>query len=766
MIGVNGYANGVDAFVGLGDTIIRDSNSSHTLNFSTTALTDIAEVDAAGGNDVVATALSSQDTDGMLYDGGAGNDKLQITLTTAQAQNSAILADIAAYQVHFASTPGTVYNFATLGFSAINFELAEALVQIGMFAAPFDNVIIGTGGDDTITPTTVTGGVTGNPPPTSARDLIFGNNYNDTIDGGGGNDIIIGAHGNDDLSGNAGNDFFVYIGSNNGSDIVDGGTGTDTIVAASDNTVIGLASGFANGVEIIDALNKTGVQVQGTGGNDTLDFSGVTFQNLGGDFEVNGGNYNDEITTSNMSAVSYRGAHGNDTFHIGDADATFLYSGTNNGADSFTGNDGDQTATILAETDGTVIGLASGFANGVDIIDGGNHSNVEVQGTGGNDTLDFSGVTFQNLGGDFEVNGGNYNDEITTSNMSAVSYRGAHGNDTFHIGDADATFLYSGTNNGADSFTGNDGDQTATILAGADNTVIGLASGFANGVDIIDGGNHSNVEVQGTGGNDTLDFSGVTFQNLGGDFEVNGGNYNDEITTSNMSAVSYRGAHGNDTFHIGDADATFLYSGTNNGADSFTGNDGDQTATILTGADNTVIGLASGFVNGVDIIDGGNHSNVEVQGTGGNDTLDFSGVTFQNLGGDFEVNGGNYNDEITTSNMSAVSYRGAHGNDTFHIGDAGRHLPVFGDEQRRRQLHRQRRRPDGDHPDRGRQHGDRPGVGLRQRCRHHRRRQPQQRRGPGHGRQRHARFLRRDIPEPGRRLRGQRRQLQRRDHDV
>ncbi len=72
MIGVNGYANGVDAFVGLGDTIIRDSNSSHTLNFSTTALTDIAEIDAAGGNDVV----TASNVDDGNYRGGSGNDTL------------------------------------------------------------------------------------------------------------------------------------------------------------------------------------------------------------------------------------------------------------------------------------------------------------------------------------------------------------------------------------------------------------------------------------------------------------------------------------------------------------------------------------------------------------------------------------------------------------------------------------------------------------------------------------------------------------------
>ncbi len=70
VIGVNGYINGVDEFQGVGDTIIRDSNSSHTLDFSNTALLDIAEVDAAGGNDTIAVSNLSASS----YRGGSGND--------------------------------------------------------------------------------------------------------------------------------------------------------------------------------------------------------------------------------------------------------------------------------------------------------------------------------------------------------------------------------------------------------------------------------------------------------------------------------------------------------------------------------------------------------------------------------------------------------------------------------------------------------------------------------------------------------------------
>ena len=587
----NGFGplSGIEEIVGVTDSYIAGDNSDDTLDFSTTTLTKITKVDASNGYDTVRTALTSADTDGMLYDGGSATDRLQITLTLAQAQNSLILTNIGNYLTHIASTPSVSYNFNTLGYSAVNFENAEAVVQIGMFQVAFDKVILGTGGNDKITPTFVSSGVTGNPPPTNARDLILGNNYNDTIDGGGGNDILIGGHGEDSLNGGTGNDFFVYDGTNNGLDIVDGGIGSDQIIAANSNTIIGLASGFDNGVEVIDATGKSSVKVIGSGGNDILNFSGVQFK---GTFEIDGGNYNDTITTSNVSAGRYRGSHGNDTFVLGTQDTTLLYIGNNNGLDSFIGNN-SATHTIRAEANNTIIGLANGFNNGVgviDVIDANDKNHVKVQGNGGDDTLNFSSVQFNNVNDTFEIDGGNYNDTITTSNVSAGRYRGSHGNDTFVLGTQDTTLLYIGNNNGLDSFIGNNNSATHTILAQADNTIIGLANGFDNGVDVIDatdknGVNKNGVKVQGNGGNDILNFSSVQIL---GNVTIDGGNYNDNITGSSGNDVIL-GSHGNDTLTGGD------------GNDTLTGGIGNDTFVFASGfASDTITDFK---VSGTDKID-------------------------------------------------------------------------------------------------------------------------------------------------------------------
>ncbi|WP_417383170.1 hypothetical protein [Gimesia sp.] len=284
----------------------------------------------------------------------------------------------------------------------------------------------------------------------------------------------------------------------------------------------------------------------------------MAFTNFNSSFQVYGHNNNDTITTSDISAgVRYQGGHGNDHFIIGDADATFIYAGSNNSSDSFT-TAGTGLGKLVALNDNTVIGLASGFNDGVvriNEIDVADFNNVRVEGTTGNDVLDFSGVAFTDFNSSFQVYGHNNNDTITTSNISAgVRYQGGHGNDHFIIGDADATFIYSGTNNSSDSFTGNDSGQTVTILALSNNTNIGLADGFENDVDLIDDGGFSGVKIFGTTGSDTLNFEEVQFA---GTMLIHGHNGNDTVTATldRGHALTYNGGYGNDTLFLSLTDA-------------------------------------------------------------------------------------------------------------------------------------------------------------------------------------------------------------------
>ena len=144
-------------------------------------------------------------------------------------------------------------------------------------------------------------------------------------------------------------------------------------------------------VDVFDLAGHTGVSANGTAGADTLDFSNVTLLNNPGDFVVDGGDGNDSITGSDISAMNISGGAGDDQLAGGAADANFLYGADDNGQDSF--QQGAGTTTILATADGAEIGVGSNFDNDVDVIDANGHSGVIVHGTDGDDILNFSEVT-------------------------------------------------------------------------------------------------------------------------------------------------------------------------------------------------------------------------------------------------------------------------------------------------------------------------------------------------------------------------------------
>jgi Ca2+-binding RTX toxin-like protein len=654
VFGITSYNNGVDEFVGdAGGTEIRSNASNSTLNFSKTVLTNITKIDAGGGHDTVHAATSTSGK--VVYDGNSGTDTLVITLTLAQAQNTALLTQLANLGPAGVGGLNGSVNAGGLNFDAYNFENFQFGIAVGDTFIPIStNILIGTGGSDGAlfveSHPNGAGGATNQPW------MVFGLGGHDQMAGSNGADVLIGGSGNDTQNGGNGNDIFLVTGTGDGNDTFIGGAGNDRVLATQTNTNIGLAASNAlQGIEEISGNGFANVKIIGTGSSDTLDFTGVAINGIT-EVEAQGGN--DIVTTSNVSAANYRGGSGNDTFNLGGAAATMLYSGTDNGVDSFFGNIiGDAIVHRIVGADaGTVIGLASGFNNGVDVIEG---NGAKVVGSGSSDVLNVAEVE---INGVSEIDGQGGNDVITTSHVSAANYRGGSGNDTFNLGDAAATMLYSGTDNGIDSFSGNTiGDGVVHRIVGADaGTIIGLASGFNNGVDVIEG---NGAKVVGSGSSDVLNFSGVQ---INGVSEIDGQGGNDIITTSNVSAANYRGGSGNDTFNLGNAAATMLYSGTSNELDSFSGNTiGDAIVHKIVGADaGTVIGLGSGFDNGVDVIEG---NGAKVVGSGSSDVLNFSGVQISGVS-EIDAQGGN--DTVTTSSVSAASYRGGAGNDTFNLGTA------------------------------------------------------------------------------------------------
>ncbi len=165
---------------------------------------------------------------------------------------------------------------------------------------------------------------------------------NDTVTTGAGADLFYAGIGNDTFSSGGGNDTFVFSGNTGGFDNIDGGSGTDTITVNANNAKIGL-TGISN-VEAISAGAFTGVSVVGSGGADSLDFTGVT---LTGIVAINGGLGADQIVGS-AGADRIIGAAGADILSGGDGADVFAY---NTVADSGIGVKADHILDFVAGLD-------------------------------------------------------------------------------------------------------------------------------------------------------------------------------------------------------------------------------------------------------------------------------------------------------------------------------------------------------------------------------------------------------------------------------
>ena len=229
-----------------------------------------------------------------------------------------------------------------------------------------DGTITGTEGDDSITPTGVSDGVTGGM-PSAADDTISALAGNDTVDGGGGDDTIDGGIGDDALVGGLGNDRLL---GNDGADEIDGGNGFDLLLGGEGNDFI---EGGNDG-DVLVGGDGTDI-LDGDAGNDAL-FGGSGWDILfGGDDNdyLNGGDDTDFLFGGNGDDVIEGGAgndllvgdDGVDVLDGGDGDDR-LEAGNDNDNDILTGGAGSDTFVFSGENG---VDAITDFTDGEDIID-------------------------------------------------------------------------------------------------------------------------------------------------------------------------------------------------------------------------------------------------------------------------------------------------------------------------------------------------------------------------------------------------------------
>ncbi|WP_376095391.1 Calx-beta domain-containing protein [Roseomonas sp. CCTCC AB2023176] len=496
--------------------------------------------------------------------------------------------------------------------------------------------ITGTSGNDTITPSLVSSGVTGGPPGTGA-DSISGFGGQDSLAGGDGNDTLLGGDGNDTLDGGLGND---SLNGGLGEDRFSGSAGFDTIVGGDLN---GNVLDYTN---LGQALSVTWTTAQnGTTGNTVVKGGGLgtdIFQDVRG---ISGSSLADTLTVAFSQQV----------FPF-----LFLYGG--GGADTINGNNitnvfADYASSNAALTVNADLSANTATWNGsTDVL-----QNVRsIRGSLGNDTLSGNAADnyFMPFGGSDTISGLAGFDQIYLLDRgTAVVTHTAVGTGTMSVSYYDGTtgtISFSGiegiyTGNGVDSLTGSDGDDRLGPAGGNDRVDGGLGFDYVSyryttGSQPIVGGVVVNLQTgfatDNYGGTDTLiSIEGALGTNLSDDLTG--------TTNSGTSRSLLRGYEGADTIRA----AT---TGTLITADYQDGSTGGITANLTNAADRFVM---DGF-GSKDIL-----VNVtSVRGSDGNDTM---------LGGDVgeRFDGDDGNDSLSGGG-GADRLQGQAGNDTL-LGGSG-----------------------------------------------------------------------------------------------
>ncbi len=460
-------------------------------------------------------------------------------------------------------------------------------------------------------------------------DTITGNANNNTIYGWGGNDILKGGDGDDVIYGGDNDD---TIAGGNGADTLSGGnvgvsSGTDTVDYSADiaGVTVNLSSGFTiNGVAQNTARDGWGntdsvtnfYRVLGSAYNDTLIGKTGANDNLvgnGGDDWFIATTGNDTITGgangANGDTVDYSQITTSAIVNLALSNSTGV-AGTNvlSGIENVSGTlladtiTGDTSKNTLVGRTGNDIVYAG---DGADVIYGDDNTNLTAMGgaESGADTL-------YGEAGDDTIYGGLGDDSLYGGDGNDTIY-GGEGNDYIE-GNAGINVLQG--NDGNDVFVVHEGNDTITGGSGIDTASYYYA---ASGV-TVDISNISSAQTTGGGGSDR--FTAIDIENLSGS-----NNYADTLTGNSLDNLIHGyggddvvyggvgndtvyGDDGNDTLYGGN-DADTIYGG--NGADKIYGDSGNDSAFGGSGNDTF---YATALADGVDFYDGG----------GDTDTVDYS----------------------------------------------------------------------------------------------------------------------------------------------
>ncbi|MBE1282469.1 MAG: hypothetical protein GJ676_04080 [Rhodobacteraceae bacterium] len=270
--------------------------------------------------------LNGETVDGEVFDGGAGNDILQIN-GSANFKSLDLSASTSVEEIDF----GSGFFKGTNGSDNIDIS------GVSKFTL-FSNAINLGAGDDTFR-------------GSSVNDRVHGGKGNDVLFGNDGRDKLTGGHGRDSYFGGADDDeFHLLNGETVNNEVFDGGTGNDSLEI---NGVAHFKSLDLSASTSVEEINFGSGFFKGTDGDDTIDISGVTtftlfsnaitledgddtFQGAVTNDRVQGGDGEDELF-GNAGRDRLQGGNDDDILD-GGADDDRLIGG--NGTDTFIYNSG------------------------------------------------------------------------------------------------------------------------------------------------------------------------------------------------------------------------------------------------------------------------------------------------------------------------------------------------------------------------------------------------------------------------------------------
>ena len=550
-----------------GSTLTIDASAASNLSIDLSAATSAAyAVTGSGGDDTVkygANFFSTSDT----FDGGAGNDTLELNFLNAGNTKN--------------FTANTISNVETIKLDQpMWIVLNDGNVASGQTLTVLDATT--NAGGNTVDGSAETNG--------SFHFVAEQSGGPDVFKGGAGNDLFdMGDNsGTDTLNGNGGNDTFSFNAHFNYiRATVSGGSGSDTLELNGDYTTLALKG---------DAIHITSVETLKFLGNHS--YTGVAFTGDiadGSTLTIDAsaaGNIAIDLTAATSSAYAITGSGGNDSIAFG---SNFSVS------DSIDGGAGNDTVTIAA--DGIFTFTATTLTNVEDLIlNSFDHIHITTNdatvASGATLTVDFSPSSFPP--GDYQFDGsaetnGHFNiigpasagDYIVTGGALSDTFTLGHdGTPQNNIngggGDDTLTLTAAGSGDGY-FFDGGAGNDTLALTGGGTTATLGLTSvelltlddhnwNMTRGDIMVHSGLTLTVDASALTSAHSLTFDGSG--STGGSFAITGGAGHDTITGGSQ-ADTIAGGLGADTLTGGGGADTFSYASLNesntvNGYDTIT----------------------------------------------------------------------------------------------------------------------------------------------------------------------------------------------------